>query len=74
MENKKKEIRHGFKIKLLAEVVFDKEANIFVSSVPALDIYSQGKTAERAKTAIKDAVKCFLKASHNMNKRIKWDK
>ena len=53
--------------KLKAGIKFDKEANIFVAYTPALGVFSQGESIDRAKLALEDAVKSFLIVAHKNN-------
>ena len=52
-------------------VFYDKEVQSYVSCIPALNIGSQGETMDKAKEAIKDALKGYLIVSHKNNKD-KW--
>ena len=42
----------------------DSVANVFVSHCPAVDVYSQGRTKEEAKDALRSAVRLFIAASY----------
>ena len=53
--------------KLKSEIKFDKDANIFIAYSPKYRIFSQGKTIERAKLALEDAVESFLIVSNKYN-------
>ena len=50
---------------LLASVYRDDDANVFVSRVPVLDVYSQGATAQEALRAIEHAVRLYFVAAYN---------
>lgn len=49
--------------RLTCEVRRDEQANVFVSSCPGMDVYSQGETEGEAVTAIKSAVGLYIKAA-----------
>ena len=53
--------------KLKSEIKFDKEAGVFVAYSPKYQIFSQGKTIERAKLALEDAVESFLMVANKYN-------
>ncbi len=53
-------MRITFEAKLKAGIKHDKDANVYVTYVPALKLYSQGETELQAKTALNDAVASFL--------------
>lgn len=50
-----------FDIKLRAAMRYDEAAEVWVSWCPALDIYSQGTTEQRAQEAIKDALAMYVR-------------
>jgi predicted RNase H-like HicB family nuclease len=50
---------------LLASVYRDDDANVFVSRVPVLDVYSQGATAQEALRAVEHAVRLYFVAAYN---------
>ena len=45
-------------------IKFDKQANVFVTHSSALNIYSQGRTLEEAKLAMRDAIWSFILVYH----------
>ena len=53
-----------FKAKIRASIELDAGVNMYVAFVPALRIYSQGKTPIEAKKAIEDATESYLKVAH----------
>lgn len=48
-------------IKLRAAVRYDQEAEVWVSWCPALDVYSQGTTRQRAQSAIEEALLMYVR-------------
>jgi len=50
-------------VQVLASVRRDDDAGVFVSHVPVLQIYSQGRTEEDALRAIEGAVRLYVKAA-----------
>lgn len=64
-----KETQTTINISLDIEIKFDEDVNIFVAHAPAIDIYSQGKSVDKAKLAIEDAVNCYLVTSYKLNKQ-----
>lgn len=55
-----------FKVTMRARIEFDAGVEMYVAYVPALRIYSQGKTPAQAKTAIEDATESYLKVAHTI--------
>ena len=53
------------KAQLIAGIKHDENANVFVTYVPALGIYSQGENMIQAKLALNDAVESFFRVSHD---------
>jgi len=53
------------KAKLRGGIKYDNSVNVFVTSAPALGIYSQGETTIQAKMALEDAVKSFLATAYD---------
>lgn len=45
-------------------IKFDEQTNIFVTYSSALNIYSQGRTLEEAKLAMRDAIRSFITVTH----------
>lgn len=52
--------RFEVKAKLDAESFFDKEVQAWVSFCPVLNVYSQGKTQEESREAMKSAILMFV--------------
>jgi len=52
------------KAHLMAGIKHDDNANVVVTYVPALGIYSQGENMVQAKLALEDAVESFFRVSH----------
>ena len=51
-------------VKLRCLVRHDSDVDVFVSSCPSLDIYSQGETEDQAIAAIESAVFLYLRAAY----------
>jgi len=51
-----------FTVKLLVQV--KREGDVFVSRCPALDVYSQGDTADEAERNVVEAVQLFLESCY----------
>lgn len=51
-----------FTVKMLVQI--KREGDIFVSRCPALDVYSQGDTAEEAERNVIEAVQLFLESCY----------
>ncbi len=66
-----KGIQVTFMARLKAGIKRDEEAKVWVSYVPALQLYSQGTTKARAKRAIASAVSLFLTTAYEHGV---WDK
>jgi len=60
-------IKITIKVSLTAGIKFDKEAGVYVAYTPALGIFSQGESIDRAKLALEDAVHSFLLVAHKNN-------
>jgi hypothetical protein len=56
-----------FEAKLHVGIRHDKETNLYVTYVPALNLYSQGKTKLQAKNAIEASVGAFLRVAYKNN-------
>jgi len=48
-------------IKLKAAVRYDEEAGVWVSWCPALDVYSQGTSRQRAQEAVEEALVMYVR-------------
>ena len=59
-----RKVEFTFKTDIKATINYDEQVKMFVAYVPALGIYSQGETRSEAEMAIMDAVKSYLKVSH----------
>lgn len=64
-------IQVTFMAHLKAGIKRDEEAKVWVTYVPALQLYSQGTTRARAKRAIHSAVSLFLTTAYEYGV---WDK
>jgi predicted RNase H-like HicB family nuclease len=54
----------GITFNLPCRIKQDKEAGVFVSHCPALDVYSQGRNIDEAKEALRSALRLFIAASY----------
>ncbi|HEV8641382.1 MAG TPA: hypothetical protein VGV13_09830 [Methylomirabilota bacterium] len=66
-----KGIQVTFMARLKAGMKFDEQAKVWITYVPALQLYSQGSTKARAKRAIASAVRLFLTTAYEHGV---WDK
>lgn len=57
-------MRVTFVAQLAAGMKHDAEANVYVTWVPTLNIYSQGTTKVRATRALRSAIGMFLEVAH----------
>jgi predicted RNase H-like HicB family nuclease len=59
--------RITFEAKIQAAIKWDDTAKIYVSYAPALRLYSQAKTEDGAKEALKSAIGLYLKVAYTEN-------
>lgn len=55
-------------VKVRCMIKRDDEADVYVSHVPILNLYSQGETEAEAKEAIEEAVLLYLKAAYKFDR------
>ncbi len=56
-----------FNAQLCAGIKWDKEAGVFVTWAPSLQLFSQGKSRTEAKRALTDAVGLLLTTAYDMD-------